>query len=415
MLLHNQKTASTVSPHQESNPDLPHEEVVILGTSPALLIEGLMQARTGRKVLFIDDAPEPGGAWSTTEAFGIRDIEGACHLMVHYRGTYRVLSELCNIPMEVCVPTPQILSSGRFIPFNARIPVIRRSLSLILRMSLVGLIRCAEALTLNRWRLPSTRDYRFSHATQNLLKRRLIPLTGSEHKRAIQYPVGGSPAMLRKLRSELSQLGARFLQGEVDGIEIGKDKLVQLDLKSTRPLRASQLIVSESASLTRVRDAKGDRKFEAQTNIHTALILRVSGLGAESLSYIELPFDPLVERVADVTRFCKNPPDDGSRILVCENPGTGASGDPNPSPEKIINYLKQERIIPHSVVIEEHHVHSLKLRSGNPSLTQYLQSLPGESIQVVPSRGDLTYSIYRNRRRWENLSRSPNSATQSGS
>ena len=376
--------------------------MVILGTSPVLLIEGLFRARAGQKVVFIDDAPAPGGAWSSTSALQCDNVEGACHLMVNYSGVYDFLANRCEIEMEIVSPQPLILHKGSLVPFNTTSQILTRSFSLAARIGLVSAIRAVELLTFNKWRFGPTKDYSISRAFQNLTKRRFCPLIGPDTRKAFRYPKGGSPRMIKHLMDTLSALSAEFIQAKAEGITIDDKNHVSVQIDTGTEISSNELVVSESASLDYIARNEEEVVFEPELNSHTALIARVSGIEPGSIGYVELPFDPLVERVADVTDFCKNPPMD-SRIVLFENPGIGASGNPDPDPDAIMSYLKEKNILPEEAKVEEHVPHQINLRKGDPALLKHLRSLSSNAVTVIPSKGDFSYSIHQNRKHWEAL------------
>ena len=102
-------------------------DAVIIGTSPVLLIEGLLRSRFGQKVVFVEANDEIGGAWSLTECLGVRDIEAACHLIVNYQGVYKFLAVICGIPMDYLCSTAFAASTWALVgvQFTAPGPVSR--------------------------------------------------------------------------------------------------------------------------------------------------------------------------------------------------------------------------------------------------------------------------------------------------
>ena len=122
------------------------QSVVILGTSPVLLMEGLFRARAGQQVVFVEANADIGGAWALTQAMGLSDVEAACHLIVNYRNVYKFMVDDCGIPMEVVAPQPLLFRSRRLTAFNARRHVFRRCSGLLLRSGLVAVVRLVETM-----------------------------------------------------------------------------------------------------------------------------------------------------------------------------------------------------------------------------------------------------------------------------
>jgi hypothetical protein len=391
-----------------------NEEVVILGTSPVLLIDGLMRARAGQRVLFLESSDQIGGAWAQADALGLSDVEAACHLIVNYRGVYDFLADECGIETESWSPQPLLLQGDRLTPFNSRSHVIRRSCSLLLRSAVVAGVRLVEKLILGGWQLSQTRDFRFSRAARSLDKRRLCPMFGSREHRAIRYPVGGSPAMIRTLCDKLRRHGARFRHVNAEAVTIPSEGGgVKITLDDGGELSTRSLVVSESCAIQQVHSEEGSRQFSEVKSTHTVLALRIRGTDRRPLSYVELPFDPVVTRVTDVTDYCRGDNPDGTQILICEAPDARQEGAPLPEPTEILSYLKSLKILSEGVEIVDFAHNHLELRRGDRSLVTHLRGLHSEALEFVPS-GDFAYSIHRNRPRWEKLlSQSPKTNPES--
>jgi len=260
-----------------------------------------------------------------------------------------------------------------------------------------------ETMLLGRWRLRRTRDFSLAKAVQSLASHRLYPMLGSASSRAIRYPVGGAPAMLSQLHDELRAHGARFVHAEAEALRFLTEGGVHISLANGDELYARTLVVSESGAVHKVQSAGGTRTYPAETRSHEVLILRVRGVENRQLSYIELPFDPVVERVTDVTAYCQGTVSEGCRILVCESPRSAGPKATSLNPEAILQRLKDLDLLPAEVAIVEHATRQLELRRRNRAFIEHLRDLQCDSIVVVPSHGDLALSIHRNMRRWQNL------------
>jgi hypothetical protein len=377
--------------------------VAILGTSPVMLIEGLMRARAGQQIVFFESSADFGGAWSSSNGLGLADVEGACHLLVNYRGVYDYLSESCGIQMETCEPQPKLLHAGRLTWFNSRRHTVRRASALLIRMGLMACVRGLEWLLVGRWKLSRAREYRFDRAARNLAKRFRQPMFASRTGRAIRYPVGGSPAMLRCLRSELESRGARFVSSNVDSIRLLPEGGVMLSLENRIETLVRKLVVSESCAIRTVESPARRREFSIRRSDHIAMILKVSGLEARALSYVELPFDPIVERVADVSAYCRSAELSHHSVLVCEIPTPDRSTAALPEPIEVLRRLQEREVLPTGIEIEETDLTTLKLRRGEQALLEHLKELQGDCLRIVPTRGDLAFAVHQNMRRWIGL------------
>lgn len=55
--------------------------LLCIGTSPPMLMEALARARAGDRVMIVDRALYPGGAWATPAAVGFDSVEVGVHLL----------------------------------------------------------------------------------------------------------------------------------------------------------------------------------------------------------------------------------------------------------------------------------------------------------------------------------------------
>ena len=177
---------------------------------------------------------------------------------------------------------------------------------------------------------------------------------------------------------------------------------VKIGLDDGAEISAQTLVVSESCAIKNVHSEQGSQEFSEVKSTHVVLALRIRGIDHRPLSYVELPFDPVVARVTDVTNYCGGDNPQGTHILICEAPDARQDGAPLPDPAEILDYLKSLKVLPDSVEIIDFTHNHLKLRRGDRSLVTHLRNLGSDAIDFVPS-GDFAYSIHRNRRRWEKL------------
>ena len=380
------------------------EDVIILGTSPVLLLEGLFRSRAGQKVLFLDPNPAIGGAWALIpgEVLGYGKVEAACHVMVHYRGIYDFLADRCGVPMAPSHPAPLLMRENRLTPFYSRSAVIRSSLALVWRLGRTGGSRCLEAM-LRRHREPKE-GFNISKCLVELHKRASVPMLRSPEHRAFRYPVGGMPAMLETIWKELDKRDCRLIHATAKRLILDPNGDVSVETSGGETLITRKLVLSESCALEEMDAPSKTRRFRTGKKDRVALIVLVQGADCRLLSYVAFPLDPLVKRVTDVTEYCEcNDADPLRRVLVCEIPDSTAEQDPFSHAEKILRHLQKLAVIPAEVAAVAAAYYRLELLRGDPELPSYLDKLRSDSVLLIRSRGDMTFSLKQNRRRWERL------------
>jgi hypothetical protein len=212
---------------------------------------------------------------------------------------------------------------------------------------------------------------------------------------------------LRGLGRELTSCGAQFINGEVEELVVLPGGGVQVSLRGGASRFAKELVVSESVGFSRVTAFGRSRLFSTRSNSYATLMIRVGGAEGRFLSYVELPDDPVVARVSDVTDYCRGSIRSGERILVCEIPGAPSDlGDNGPVPSVVLGRLEELGVVPEGLTLLEHTVSRLVLRRGERSLIKGLRELKSGAVTIVPSRGDFAHSVHRNRLRWRRFGNS---------
>ena len=369
----------------------PHD-VLILGTSPVLLLEGLVRARAGQAVCFLDAGERPGGAWASTELHEIGDVEAACHLLENYSGVYDFLTGRIGLELDVSEPAPLAMYGGAPREYNSPLRHLGRLVRVLVRLPVVAAIRGLERASCGRLRVERVAGFRIREALQ-----KIQILRRQEHRDPIRYFAGGSPGMLRHLLGELEARGARFTAAKVAAIDLrGTDVVVTTANGESMP--ASEVVVSESLSVSGLSTATGEAEFAETVTDFSHVVAEVRGLPERLCSYVHLHEDPTVARVSDVTAFCSDVPA-GSRVVCLQLRDCGTGTD-SARVEHAFSHLKSMGAIPAVLEVLRWRVTSMPIASCAPSAARVLDELRDPRVTVLPSRGDLALSIAHNQKRW---------------
>jgi hypothetical protein len=95
------------------------KDVVVVGSSPVLLIEAAALAAEGFNVTVVEKSNVLGGAWKMIPSFGLM-VEIGSHLFYPNRKAFKFLKKKLNVPVFMLDPQPSFYSrqSGRFFPDN---------------------------------------------------------------------------------------------------------------------------------------------------------------------------------------------------------------------------------------------------------------------------------------------------------
>ena len=196
------------------------ESVICLGTSPAMLFEGLRRARGGAKVTFLDRAEAIGGGWRTRDLFGFTGVEVGAHLFENRPDTLALLRSVLRQEELAVDEAGSGLFGTRRIPLRAA------------RALLYGGLTAKAAARRDREGL--------AHSARNLAA------AAAGRKLPLVYPQGGVAPLLARLFTLLEEAGATLRFGvEVARIEARGGCVAAL--LDEEEVRADRLILSSRA------------------------------------------------------------------------------------------------------------------------------------------------------------------------
>jgi len=94
-------------------------DVLLVGTGPPMLFEGLAFAQNGARVVFVDRATDLGGSWRTPDVLGFSDVEVGVHLIENRPHLNRLFHVLMGAD-ELSIGTPDFaVLKGRRVPMRS--------------------------------------------------------------------------------------------------------------------------------------------------------------------------------------------------------------------------------------------------------------------------------------------------------
>lgn len=375
-------------------------DVVILGTSPILLFEGVLLARMGRRVTMLDAGEGLGGAWQQFRGFGeIADVEGACHLLENYRGFAPFVADELGMPLEPFAPPPLVVRNGEVVRYDARRLVLARMLRILVKLPIAAAARALEKCTLGALRWRRTANYGF-RANLAELRRLLRHPLGTRAQRRHHYPVGGAPGMMRWFLDELQAHGGRVLTHAVAGVEVGETGPARIVFGDGGCLMADELVISESTGLQRLRIGATDHVLGTTVESYPHVLMEVRGSVPRLCSYIHTPDDADLVRVADITDYCALPdgyPQDRRLLLFELRPCCRLI------PEQILARCQRLGLFPTTVRLARHeYVSFTNCRSTRP-FHDLVPEAWRDRVRVLRSRGDLAAAVLAQRPRWRQM------------
>lgn len=225
-------------------------DVVVIGSSPLLMLAAIQWRRAGKSVLLVEAADALGGAWRIDRcAVGAQSFahECACHLVEWYAGGYGLLQNLSSYPFVRLTPQPvKVWNSGRVENYLSRSSIVRdyvlslRSLVIVLLKLGAACLGIGNSSVGTRWRALAEALVRIRFASR-------YRLPGLAQFGGLQGPERGFAEFVIHLHAQLERAGVDVARGRVLTLEEEEPTVVVCDDGSR--IRCGKTILGESAEL----------------------------------------------------------------------------------------------------------------------------------------------------------------------
>ncbi len=251
---------------------------LIMGSSPIMMCVAIRLAESGWRVEIHDERHRPGGAWSTMEAFGHRNIEPAVHLLENRPAVYRHLVDSLGVELQ-----PEFRPEGR---------IGRRRLGFhAARTSMFGAVG-----------LKALRRGDLNRAT----------IAGRSFVRSVRhlptpfmYPPGGSSLLVKTLTERLDHLGVLLrLDSRIDSCAL-RSGIPGVECVTGNERRCFDRLVLSSRSHPRLTADGESLSFDTSRTEVRTILLHLAIPRPLEFGYVELMGDPDLTRVRNVGRFAQ--------------------------------------------------------------------------------------------------------------
>lgn len=266
-------------------------DVVVIGSSPLMLLRALEIAKNGRDVLIIDRAQEAGGSWCTPTLFGFSGVEVGVHLLENRVLLYSYIAKELGVELEPDGGLSFGLWNGKRIGIET---------TRVLLHSLVS----AKALKLGAM----DRSRRVGLSALRAVANLRVP---------IQYPRHGCAAITSALVSRLQNEKARFLFGtDIHDVKVQAGADVKCRT-SAGDVEAEHLVLSSRAHAP--VSVEGEKKvLQTEESETLSAVLHVAVGTHVPFNYVEIFKDPWLKRVRDVSVFAKPQLPAGERLICVQ-------------------------------------------------------------------------------------------------
>ncbi len=368
-------------------------DVLVVSSSPAMVLEALRLKRSGLSVGVFDDRERIGGAWYVKDLFGYKNVEVGCHFLYNNTAVYDFLDQLNDSAMETMEPQPTTIVSGlknKSTELKSRFASAKFTIKRLLFEDRTFSCRQMQFITAMREMLQQRKPGRFFSALKELI--RYTPY------RYFRKGCGEFMSHIQKL-TEKHQLEIHF-GARIRDVIVEPGKGGSVNVNDTR-ITFGKLLLSKHVkfdSLTMID--KVEYKREPWRKKH--FLFHIKGRTSRKFSYVDVANDPVLKRVSNVGIYCDGI--DNEHLLICSD--TTEEIDLNHTDAEIkdliFKRLEELRFITKGAVLLDYFVEQF-VSDYTPK--EKLRELNDQSVGVIISidTSDLGKSIDLYRNEWKSI------------
>ena len=216
---------------------------IIIGSSPASMVEAICLTYRGKKVLVLEKNDRIGGAWSTIDFPEGENFEANCHILLGSRKAYSVMNFFLGWSMHIIKPQPMIWINGYFFHYNSPLRFIIRFFQNLIKKIRKVSHDGDKSLKINI----SGRSLNFSRI--NILKNTLEEILYGH----IYYPKGGTPEMMEELLNKFNKKGGCLkFDEDVKSVEISKTNSSALIKTNKNTYYSKEVVITNGSDLDEI-------------------------------------------------------------------------------------------------------------------------------------------------------------------
>jgi hypothetical protein len=282
-------------------------DVIVIGSSPAILAEALYLDMRGYSVAVVEKRERLGGAWYTMPVWEFDSVQIGCHYIELGQKARAFLQDILGVPLEpmsvkaVWFDTNEVVLKDDALPRK----IARRLLTRLL---------WGRYLSDDLWEvIKSLREknpLKFFRSVKSLI---VSP--------PYLYPPGGARQIVDALAERVASSSIRLLDNScVEYVEIGTETRPNLCCINGRIYSAKSVVLGRHVyPRLQTSHAAGEDSY-VRNDIN--VLLRVAGKKGKAFDYLEIYGNDIVRRVQDVTAFAqarRHGSNQRSDLLICCN------------------------------------------------------------------------------------------------
>lgn len=351
-------------------------DIVVVGTSPLMLIEAFFRSQQGKSVLILEKQSVAGGSWQSFSQDGFADkIEIGCHIWYRHKKSFKLLNDTFDLDIRPLKRQPKVYRKGKYYPYY-----------LINFFVLLGNPPSLVSLQKNR-------------VFKNIC---MLFLRDFFTRGKFHYPRTGSFGFIDKIVKKVRDSGVDLqMEAELVRIDLSKKSI---SLTDGREIFFNEKVISTNKSeLSSIVDKSGkEHCFEFNIKSVNNLYLLIKDSENPTISYVGVWNDEVIYRVSDVTYLQSNLLDAGTRLICVQVFQEFAESAGEDKEEVIFDKLMKMTIIEDREQIVAYFWRTYYYNNMQNDDNAALNALFNPELKIMNSH-NLIMSFRQNLERWNNM------------
>jgi len=368
------------------------KDVLLVGTSPLVVLEALYQKRLGHKVELIDKSEYFGGAWLNKPIFGYQGIEVGCHYMSRSPIAYQFLQNYLSIKFEI--------GNRTFLDMTSRNLFEKKELSYFEKILIPHQYFKLHGTKKRQLFKFLKHSFNFDFSNTRKAWNSLIDF------KSLYYPSKGSPILLNKLQDKLAEASIDIHRQKIKQVNIQNNQ-VYCTLNNGQIWQTKTLILGQNTDLDIM--VEGEKLPINRVHRHFVhVVLLVKGrklkdfftIQKKSNSLYVMEHKDFILRISDVGKFCREF-QEKDKLLLCLQL-TPEAFEVIQDYQDCMRWLHKLGLINKEAKVLNYHVENYQSSwIGKKDYTQIKNLFP-KSIKILETK-DLSFGIEKYYDQWKEL------------
>lgn len=289
------------------NPPDESFDVIVIGSSPAILAEALYLEMRGHSVAVVEKRERLGGAWYTLPVWEFDSVQIGCHYIELGQKARAFLQDILGVPLDpMSVKAVWFDTNEAVLKDDAFFRKIARRL---LKKLLWG-----RYLSDDLWEVIKSLKEKNPHKLFRSLKSLIVA-------HPYLYPPGGARQIIDALAERIASSSIRLLDNScVEYVEIGTGTRPNLCCINGQIYSAKSIVLGRHVYPRLKTSHESGEDLDVRNDIN--VLLRVAGKKRKAFDYLEVYGNDVVRRLQDVTAFAqarRQGSNHRSDLLLCCN------------------------------------------------------------------------------------------------